>query len=180
MNFCYLNVTLTSQNLHDWKSEHRKVCREFCLRFNNIFSRCEDWRLFYKTGYIQLQGKSWLFPADVSFPFDKVPVISARPRDMIQDPLCTTSAFQTALLSNPRISNHKNPWTSTVANNVGEMGWACSITGIWEGQRIVAGRRKGKRPTGTEGHGCKDNITVHTTEIMFEGTKWVKAAQACV
>jgi hypothetical protein len=33
---------------------------------------------------------------------------------------------------------------------------------------------------GADGHGCKDNTTVDTTEIMFEGTKWVKAPQDCV
>jgi len=68
---------------------------------------------------------------EVGFLCDKVPVMSARPRDMIQDPLCTTSAFPTTLLSNPRISTHKNPRTRTVANNVGEMDWAYSIMGIW-------------------------------------------------
>jgi len=62
--------------------------------------------------------------------------MSASPKDMIQAPLYTTSAFQTTLLSNPRISNHKNPRTSTVANNVGEMGWACSITGSEKGNEF--------------------------------------------
>ena len=99
---------------------------------------------------------------------------------MIQDTLYITSAVQMTLLSNSRISNHKNPRTSTVSNNAGEMGWACSITEIWERQRILAARPKGKRPIRADGHVCKDNISTDTTEIMFEGTKRVKAAQDCV
>jgi len=106
--------------------------------------------------------------------------MSAKPRDMIQAPLCTTSAFQTTLLSNPRISNHKNPRTSTVANNVGEMGWVCSITEYEKGNEFLLADLKGSDQIEADGHGCKDNITIDTTEIMLEGTKWVNAAQDCV
>jgi hypothetical protein len=46
---------------------------------------------------------------------------------MIQDTPYIVYAIEMTKTSNPRISIQKNPRTSTVVNNVREIGWACSM-----------------------------------------------------